>query len=36
MSDVHSAAGDENGNCFGAFIRSLDNNFQGVVESVLV
>jgi hypothetical protein len=34
MSDVHSAAGDENGNCVGAFIRSLDNNFQGVVESV--
>ncbi|MBC8872840.1 MAG: hypothetical protein H8E44_25685 [Planctomycetes bacterium] len=34
MSNVHSAAGDENGNCFGAFIRSLDNNYQGVVEAV--
>ncbi len=33
MSNVHSAAGDENGNCYGAFIRSLDNNFQGVVEA---
>lgn len=34
MSNVHSAAGDENGNCYGAFIRSLDNNFRGKVESV--
>jgi hypothetical protein len=34
MSNVHSAAGDENGNCYGAFIRSLDNNFRGVVESL--
>lgn len=33
MSDLHSAAGDENGNCFGAFIRSKHNNFQGEVES---
>ncbi len=34
MSNVHSTAGDENGNCYGAFIRSLDNNFRGGVESV--
>jgi hypothetical protein len=34
MSNVHSAAGDENGNCYGAFIRSLDSNFRGTVESV--
>jgi hypothetical protein len=34
MSNVHSAAGDENGNCFAAFIRSMDNNFHGSVEAV--
>jgi hypothetical protein len=34
MSNVHSAAGDENGNCYAAFIRSEDNNFRGSVESV--
>ena len=34
MSNVHSAAGDENGNCYGAFIRSMDNNFHGVVDAV--
>jgi len=34
MSNVHSAAGDENGNCYAAFVRSLDNNFRGTVESV--
>lgn len=34
MSNVHSAAGDENGNCYAAFIRSLDNNFRGTVEKV--
>lgn len=34
MSNVHSAAGDENGNCYGAFIRSLDNNFRGAVEAI--
>ncbi len=34
MSNVHSAAGDENGNCYGAFIRSLDNSFHGTVESL--
>jgi hypothetical protein len=34
MSNVHSAAGDENGTCFGAFIRSLEDSFQGLVESV--
>jgi hypothetical protein len=33
MSNVHSAAGDENAQCYGAFIRSLDNNFRGAVES---
>lgn len=32
MSNVHSAAGDENGNVFAAFIRSKDNNFRGKVE----
>ena len=34
MSNIHSAAGDENGNCYAAFIRTLNNNFQGTVESV--
>ncbi|MGD0088617.1 MAG: hypothetical protein ABSE73_01735 [Planctomycetota bacterium] len=35
MSNVHSAAGDENGNCFGAFIRSMtQNNFHGRVAAV--
>ncbi|MDA1140913.1 MAG: hypothetical protein O3B01_20300 [Planctomycetota bacterium] len=34
MSNVHSAAGDENGHCYSAFTRSLGNNFQGVVETV--
>ena len=34
MSNVHSAAGDENGNCYAAFIRTLENNFRGPVESV--
>jgi len=34
MSNVHSAAGDENGNCYAAFIRSMDNNFRGTVDSV--
>lgn len=34
MSNVHSAAGDENGNCYAAFIRSMDNNFRGVVEAI--
>jgi hypothetical protein len=34
MSNVHSAAGDENGNCFAAFINTLSNNFRGTVESV--
>jgi hypothetical protein len=34
MSNVHSAAGDENGNCFAAFIRTKDNNFHGTIESV--
>lgn len=33
MSNVHSAAGDENGNCYAAFIRTKDNNFRGKVES---
>src|SRR5581483_119983 len=32
MSNVHSAAGDENANCFAAFIRSKDNNFRATVE----
>lgn len=34
MSNVHSAAGDENGNVFSAFVRSMDNNFRGKVETV--
>ena len=34
MTNVHSAAGDENGNCYSAFTRSLGNNFRGAVESV--
>jgi hypothetical protein len=34
MSNVHSAAGDENGNCYAAFIRSVENRFRGTVESV--
>ena len=34
MSNVHSAAGDENGNCYAAFIRTLENNFRSTVESV--
>lgn len=34
MTNVHSAAGDENGNCYAAFIRSKDSNFRGAVESV--
>lgn len=34
MSNVHSAAGDENGNVYAAFIRSKENNFKGKVESV--
>ncbi|WP_254511272.1 hypothetical protein [Anatilimnocola floriformis] len=33
MSNVHSAAGDENGNCYAAFIRSMDNNFRSTVDS---
>ena len=34
MSNVHSAAGDENGQCYSAFIRSKEDNFRGTVESV--
>ena len=34
MTNVHSAAGDENGNCYAAFIRSLDNNFRGTVDQI--
>lgn len=34
MSNVHSAAGDENGNCYAAFVRTLDKNFAGTVESM--
>ncbi|NBR85013.1 MAG: hypothetical protein EB141_04565 [Verrucomicrobia bacterium] len=34
MSNIHSAAGDENGNCYAAFLRSMDNNFHSTVESV--
>lgn len=34
MTNIHSAAGDENGNCYAAFIRSLDNNFRGAVDQI--
>jgi len=34
MSNVHSAAGDENGHCYAAFIRTLKNNLRGKVESI--
>ncbi len=34
MSNIHSAAGDENGNCYAAFIRSKEDNFRSKVESV--
>lgn len=34
MSNIHSAAGDENGNCYAAFIRSLENNFRGTIDAV--
>lgn len=34
MSNVHSAAGDENGNCYAAFVRSLDGAFRGTVDSI--
>ncbi len=34
MSNVHSAAGDENGNCYAAFIRSKEDNFRSTVDSV--
>lgn len=34
MSNIHSAAGDEMGNCFAAFTRSLDNNFRGTVGAM--
>ena len=33
MSNIHSAAGDENGNIYGAYTESLANSFRGVVES---
>jgi hypothetical protein len=34
MSDIHSAAGDENGTLFGAYTKSLVNNFRGKVGKV--
>jgi hypothetical protein len=34
MSNVHSAAGDENGNCYAAFIRSREDRFHGTAEAV--
>ena len=33
MSNIHSAAGDENGTIFGAYTESLSNSFTGVVEA---
>ncbi|MHB9026802.1 MAG: hypothetical protein ACYC7E_21935 [Armatimonadota bacterium] len=34
MSNIHSAAGDENGNIFAGYSKSMDNIFTGAVESV--
>ena len=34
MSDIHSAAGDENGTLFGAYTKTLMNVFRGKVASV--
>ena len=34
MSNIHSAAGDENGTCYAAFTRTMGNNFRATVESV--
>ncbi|MDX1946111.1 MAG: hypothetical protein SFU86_12000 [Pirellulaceae bacterium] len=34
MSNVHSAAGDENGNCYAAFIRTKGDNFHATVKNV--
>lgn len=34
MSNIHSAAGDENGNIFGAYSEHETNNFTGTVEKV--
>ncbi len=34
MSDIHSAAGDENGTLYGAYIKSLANNFAAKVAKV--
>ena len=34
MSDIHSAAGDENGTLFGAYTKTLLNVFRGKVASV--
>jgi hypothetical protein len=34
MSNIHSAAGDENGNIFAGYAKSIDNAFTGAVESI--
>lgn len=34
MSDIHSAAGDENGTLYGAYVKSMANNFNAKVASV--
>jgi hypothetical protein len=34
MSDIHSAAGDENGTLFGAYTKTMINNFRAKVETV--
>lgn len=34
MSNIHSAAGDENGNVFACYTESISNSFTGVVEAV--
>ncbi|MCG3150150.1 MAG: hypothetical protein PCFJNLEI_03628 [Verrucomicrobiae bacterium] len=34
MSDIHSAAGDENGNLYAGYVKSILENFRATVESV--
>lgn len=34
MSDIHSAAGDENGTLFGGYVKSLVNNFRAKADAV--
>lgn len=34
MSDIHSAAGDENGTLYGGYVKTLANNFRAKVKQV--